>query len=243
MRDIGKNIKTIRQAKEMTQEAMAEALYVTRQTVSNYENGRSRPDLDMLLKIAEVLETDVNTIIYGPPVPHSKKDSYKWLAISTVTLLVATILYMTLYFLCPKETSYGLKLYIRLINKQALLPVVMFVLGWGLIHCLGTFSSLQQLSSRKGRALRIIALVVLGLIVIVPIPYVVFIAVAAYRSVVYHSVSMTFPYIPVYQEIFRTIELAIYKAPFVYTIFGSVCWLLGLPCVKKKESDALKATE
>lgn len=243
MRDIGKNIKTIRQAKEMTQEAMAEALYVTRQTVSNYENGRSRPDLDMLLKIAEVLETDVNTIIYGPPVPQSKKDSYKWLAISTVTLLVATILYMTLYFLCPKETSYGLKLYIRLINKQTLLPVVMFVLGWGLMHCLGTFSNLQQLSSTKGKALRIIALIVLGLIVVVPIPYIIFIAVAGYRSFVYHSVSMTFPYIPVYQEIYRAIELAIYKAPFLYTIFGSACWLLGLPRVKKKESDALKTTE
>ena len=77
MRDIGKNIKNIRQTKGMTQDTMAEALFVTRQTVSNYENGRSRPDLDMLLRIAEVLETDVNTIIYGPPIPQSKKDSYK----------------------------------------------------------------------------------------------------------------------------------------------------------------------
>ena len=40
MRDIGKNIKMIRQSKEMTHEALAEVLFVTRQTVSNYENGR-----------------------------------------------------------------------------------------------------------------------------------------------------------------------------------------------------------
>ena len=239
MRDIGKNIKTIRQAKKMTQEAMAEALYVTRQTVSNYENGRSRPDLDMLLKIAEVLETDVNTIIYGPPVPQSKKDSYKWLAISAGTLLATTILYTILFILFPKETSYGYKLSLCVINKLTLLPVVMFVLGWCLMHCLGTFSNLQQLSSRKGRALRIIALVVLGLIVIVPIPYVTFFAVAGYRSFVYHSVSMTFPYITVYQEIYRAIELAIYKAPFLYTIFGSLCWLLGFPSVRKKEVTTL----
>ena len=39
MRDIGKNIKNIRQTKGMTQDTMAEALFVTRQTVSNYENG------------------------------------------------------------------------------------------------------------------------------------------------------------------------------------------------------------
>ena len=54
MRDIGKNIKTLRMAKGMTQEDLAAALFVTRQTVSNYENGRSRPDLDMLLNIAQV---------------------------------------------------------------------------------------------------------------------------------------------------------------------------------------------
>lgn len=37
MRDIGKNIKTLRTAKGMTQEELAAALFVTRQTVSNYE--------------------------------------------------------------------------------------------------------------------------------------------------------------------------------------------------------------
>lgn len=37
MRDIGKNIKTLRMAKGITQEELAAALFVTRQTVSNYE--------------------------------------------------------------------------------------------------------------------------------------------------------------------------------------------------------------
>ena len=68
MRDIGKNIKALRTAKGMTQEDLA-ALFVTRQTVSNYENGRSRPDLDMLLNIAQVLDTDATAILYGPPQP------------------------------------------------------------------------------------------------------------------------------------------------------------------------------
>ena len=67
MRDIGKNIKLLRQQKNMTQDELAEALFVTRQTVSNYETGRSRPDVEMLLKIAEVLNADANTVLYGPP--------------------------------------------------------------------------------------------------------------------------------------------------------------------------------
>ena len=62
MRDIGKNIKTRRTAKGMTQEELAEALVVTRQTESNYENGRARPDLDMHLNIAQVLDADTKAI-------------------------------------------------------------------------------------------------------------------------------------------------------------------------------------
>lgn len=55
MRDIGKNIRDLRQQKHLTQEELAEQLFVTRQTVSNYENGRTRPDVDQILRLAEIL--------------------------------------------------------------------------------------------------------------------------------------------------------------------------------------------
>ena len=42
MRDIGKNIRKLRTDIGMTQEELAEALFVTRQTVSNYETGISQ---------------------------------------------------------------------------------------------------------------------------------------------------------------------------------------------------------
>ena len=45
---IGENIKAIRQSKNMTQEELAEKIYTTRQTVSNYEKGRSDPDLETI---------------------------------------------------------------------------------------------------------------------------------------------------------------------------------------------------
>lgn len=233
MRDIGKNIKSIRQAKGMTQDTMAEALFVTRQTVSNYENGRSRPDLDMLLRIAEVLDTDVNTILYGPAVPQSKGDGYKWLAWSGCVLAAVTTSYMVLGFLFPKDSLFGYQHSIRVMNQLTMLPLVMFVLGWFLTHCLSIFGGLQQLQFKRIQALRITALVVLGLLAVIPIPIIIFYGVAAYRSYAYHSVSMTFPNIPVYQEAFKTILFMIGKIPFVYIFFGSVAWLLGLPKVRK----------
>lgn len=237
MRDIGKNIKIIRQAKDMTQEALAEALFVTRQTVSNYENGRSRPDLDMLLKIAEVLETDVNTILYGPPVPQSKKDSYKWLILSASILVVVTVLYVVLNILFPKGTVFGYQHSIRIAVQLAVLPAVMFLLGWVLMHCLSLFSSLRQLHTKKIKVLRILALILLGLLIAIPIPIIIYSTIAGYHSYMYHSVSMSFPSIPVYREALYVILFVISHIPFVYTILGSLFWLLGLPSVERKTED------
>ena len=73
MRDIGKNIRDLRQQKHLTQEELAERLFVTRQTVSNYENGRTRPDVDQILRLAEIFDTDANAVLYGPPVPEGRK--------------------------------------------------------------------------------------------------------------------------------------------------------------------------
>ena len=66
MRDIGKNIRDLREAAGLKQEELAEKLFVTRQTVSNYETGKTRPDVEMIGALAEVLGTDANTVFYGP---------------------------------------------------------------------------------------------------------------------------------------------------------------------------------
>lgn len=49
MRDIGKNIRQLRIQKNMTQDELAQKLFVTRQTVRNYETGKSKPDVIYLL--------------------------------------------------------------------------------------------------------------------------------------------------------------------------------------------------
>ena len=77
MRDIGKNIKELRIRAKLTQEELAEKLFVTRQTVSNYENGKSRPDVDMIVRIGEVLNADANTVIYGIPEEMDKRRKYR----------------------------------------------------------------------------------------------------------------------------------------------------------------------
>ena len=57
------NLKTTRQARGLSQEELASRLHVVRQTVSKWEQGRSVPDADMLVRISEVLETPVATLL------------------------------------------------------------------------------------------------------------------------------------------------------------------------------------
>ena len=62
MNDIGKNIRFLREQRKWSQDQLAEALHVTRQTVSNYETGRSRPDVEMLTTLAAALEEGAVTL-------------------------------------------------------------------------------------------------------------------------------------------------------------------------------------
>ena len=59
------NLKNARKAKGMTQDDLAEKLYVTRQTVSGWETGRCQPDIDTLTELSQALEADIHELIYG----------------------------------------------------------------------------------------------------------------------------------------------------------------------------------
>ena len=57
------NIKRFRKEKGLSQEELAEKLNVVRQTVSKWENGLSVPDAEMLIRIADTLDTTVNILL------------------------------------------------------------------------------------------------------------------------------------------------------------------------------------
>jgi len=73
MSNIGKTIKKIRAEKGMTQEQLAEHLHVTRQAVSNWEQGKTQPDVETLSAMAEVFELPVEELIYGNTVQKESK--------------------------------------------------------------------------------------------------------------------------------------------------------------------------
>jgi len=57
------NIKTLRTAKGLSQEELAEKLNVVRQTISKWEKGLSVPDAEQLIQMAECFEVSVGELL------------------------------------------------------------------------------------------------------------------------------------------------------------------------------------
>lgn len=70
---IGSQLVKLRKAKGWSQEQLASKLSVTRQAISNWERGVTQPDLEMLMKIAEVFNTDLNGLLEGVTKPSEEK--------------------------------------------------------------------------------------------------------------------------------------------------------------------------
>ena len=57
------NLKRFRVAKGLTQQELAEKIYVTRAAVARWESGSCLPDAVIISRLSKCLETDVNTLI------------------------------------------------------------------------------------------------------------------------------------------------------------------------------------
>lgn len=171
MRDIGKNIKDLRQARNMTQEELAEKLFVTRQTVSNYETGKSRPDIDMLLKIAEVLDTDIHSVLYGPPAPMEKRRKIITACVSLGVYLLAVVLYYRFAQFADvfKSTHYDTR-FVWLLGFL-IKPVILFWGAWVFMQVLGTFTKLAPMRKPEYRWVRLGAYSIMVLYGILISPY------------------------------------------------------------------------
>lgn len=63
--EFAEKIKEIRTSHQLTQEQFAMKLNVTRQAVSNWENNRNLPDLEMLILIATIFGISLDELILG----------------------------------------------------------------------------------------------------------------------------------------------------------------------------------
>ncbi|MBQ3210018.1 MAG: methyltransferase domain-containing protein [Oscillospiraceae bacterium] len=64
MKDVmGKNISRLRKEQKLTQENLARAVGVSAQAVSKWESGQSYPDIEVLPKLTDILETNIDSLL------------------------------------------------------------------------------------------------------------------------------------------------------------------------------------
>lgn len=101
--ELGKNIVKLRKDNNLTQDELAEKLFVTRQTVSNWETGKNYPDLETIVKISNEFNIPLDVLLKEDKkllkeIDNNVKGAKKY---RNITKIIVVILCLLL-FICYK---------------------------------------------------------------------------------------------------------------------------------------------
>lgn len=115
---IGKQIQIHRQRLGLTQDNLAAKLFVTRQTISNWENDRHYPDIENLLLLSQLFQLSLDELVKGDVVKmkhvvdtrKSNRDAKLMLGLMLTALLaIGPSLFLPRYWaLVPPAILWGL---------------------------------------------------------------------------------------------------------------------------------------
>ena len=90
MAEFGEQLRKAREEKGMTQQSLAEKVYVTRQTVSRWEGGERYPDLVTVKKLAQVVGVDAGFLLSDDETQHivERNPVVEKQAVNNVTLVL-----------------------------------------------------------------------------------------------------------------------------------------------------------
>lgn len=130
--DVGKQIKKFRQDLKLSQEELASKIFVTRQTISNLENGKNYPDVNSLIMLSQLFTTSLDILVKGDVIEMKKQVSqddvrrFKLDTIIFTVLIILTVISVVPLFLYLKLAGIVLWLliarvmiyYVMQLNKQ-----------------------------------------------------------------------------------------------------------------------------
>ena len=136
MRDIGANIRRARTRRHLTQDDLAQTVHTTRQTISNYETGRSRPDVETLQRLADALGVELTELPAD-----ARRAALRRLCITGAVTLVLTGLWAYLHAVCLRQYQRGdmVPLAAMLITE----PLLLCALAWTLLQALRMVTRLR----------------------------------------------------------------------------------------------------
>jgi len=101
--EIGIKLKKTRVKSGFTQEQVAEKLMISRQTVSNWENEKSLPDVASVIKMSDLYQISLDELLKGDKKMLDKiekdiatvKSNHKMIIVGWVTIILALVLSIT----------------------------------------------------------------------------------------------------------------------------------------------------
>lgn len=140
MRDIGANIRRARTRRHLTQDDLAQAVHTTRQTISNYETGRSRPDVETLQRLADALGVELTELLDEAP-PAVRRAALRRLCLMGAVTLILAGLWIYLHAVCLRQYQRGdmAPLAAMLITE----PLLLCALAWTLLQALHMVTHLR----------------------------------------------------------------------------------------------------
>lgn len=137
MAEFGENLKRVREEKGITQQTLADYLYVTRQAVSRWEGGSRYPDIMTAKKMAQYLGVTLDELLSDDDMKlYAERSSIMESQVSKrVQLILLTIACMSA-FLCSVLyiSNYFMDDYVSYESKGEMIKSILFtiILGYGI---------------------------------------------------------------------------------------------------------------
>ena len=126
---IADNIKLQRIKNSLTQQDLADKMYVTRQTISKYENGKSNPDMESLEQLTRIFNVDIDTLLYGDLSEERKRGRKRTIFVIALISLVFIMLSILIGWENSRQKlEYGIP-YIKWLTNTIFIPFLLFNLG------------------------------------------------------------------------------------------------------------------
>lgn len=126
--EIGKKLKEARLNKDLTQEVIAEKLNVSRQTISNWENEKSYPDIISVIELSNLYSISLDDLLKGDDemMEHLQEStnvvkSNQKLLRAIILNIIVVILLITLGMFLPNESYYLVMIFCLAIVSSSLL--------------------------------------------------------------------------------------------------------------------------
>lgn len=126
--EIGKKLKESRLNRDLTQEVIAEKLNVSRQTISNWENEKSYPDIISVIELSNLYSISLDDLLKGDDamMEHLQEStnvvkSNQKLLRAIILNIIVVILLVTLGMLLPSKSYYLVMIFCLAIVSSSLL--------------------------------------------------------------------------------------------------------------------------